>query len=122
MPQRSAPTPDLEALAAAVAPLVVAILTRALSTNTAAPYTTRKGCGPAAVPDREWKRIAKRIGRLPYPGARWLVVERVAYDHWLAGQSGGSTTPTTPANDAVEPWSPARALASVGLRASGGRR
>ena len=114
---RTSTTIDLDDLAARVAPLVVAILTRALTTGTAAPYSTRKGAGPAGIGDRTWKRIARTIPGAQHVG-RWIIVPRHVYDAWAARD----VAPAPAANDAIaEPWSPARALASVGLRASGGR-
>jgi hypothetical protein len=72
--------------------------------------------GPPGVPDREWKRIAKAIGHLPYPGARWRIVQRGLYERWLSEQDDAAAT-VPPANDASdEEWSPGAAFASVGLR------
>jgi hypothetical protein len=117
---------ECEALARALLPHLIGELARLVSVAGSTTYTSRRGGGPAGVPDREWKRIAKGIGRLPYPGARWFVVERSAYLAWL----GGTATPQaiSPAsNDGAtkrgeEPWSPSAALASVGLRPTRGSR
>ena len=110
---------NLEALATKLARIVLAQIPRlAAKASEPAVYSTRRKCGPAGVPEREWKKIAKAIGRKPYPGARWLVVERGAYNRWLEAQATGGKPPAQPANDGAEPWSPRAALASVGLRAT----
>ena len=134
MPTKPAPTAkplpvDMEALVAALAPRVTAIvlgqLAAALGT-VEAPYSTRDG-DTHAPPEyrgraKRWRRDAPGI-----PGAarvgRWWSVPRGAYASWLASQSTTAPMPmpvaTTQANDSpAAPWTPAGALASVGLRAS----
>jgi hypothetical protein len=118
-----APIVDLEALARAVAPLVVAQLAMALGAS-GAPFSTRRGSEPPEFVGRakKWRSVAPTI-----PGAtkigRWVVVPRDAYGRWLEDQSTERSPPRLAVSQrATEPWTAAAALASVGLRAGGMKR
>lgn len=114
---------ELAAIAPLLVPFVMAEIAKLVAkASLPSHYSTRRGHGPPGVPDKEWKRIAREIGRAPYPEgkgrprARWLIVERERYESWLAAQSAGAA-PTGPANDAGAAWTPTAALAAAGLRA-----
>ena len=116
MPPKTVPVDvDLDALAERLAPLVAARLAQAMVTRTSAPYSTRRGCGPAGLKDRTWKKIAPMIPGAQHSG-RWVIVQREAYEKWASRDA----RPSTASAATGEPWSPAAALASVGLRAPRG--
>src|SRR5580658_2794240 len=48
------------------------------------PYSSRRGCGPNGVSHRRWQALAKTIGTRA-PGARYWIVDRAAYQRWVAG-------------------------------------
>jgi hypothetical protein len=74
---------------------MIGILARALN-GEPDHYSSRACCGPPGVPETRWKLIAREIGRLPYPGARWHIVTRAQYEMWLAGQTAPSTANDVP--------------------------
>jgi hypothetical protein len=93
--------------------LVLAELLAALDAPKA--YSSRKGHGPPGYADREWKRLAERIG---VKRGRWYVVERQVFEEHEAAQAHHDPKP---ANDAsppppAVPWTPAGALEAAGLR------
>ncbi len=84
-------------------------------------YSTRKGHAPPGWSDDAWKSVAPTIPGAYKPkdangkAGRWTLVPRRAFEAWQAAQHGAP--PPAPANDADdEGWTPAKALASVGLR------
>ena len=109
---------DLDALAAKLAPLVIARLALALGA-TASPYSTRRGHEPPEFTSRAkvWRATAPTI-----PGAvrfgRWWTVSREAYATWIRAQGGNAAPIPAPA---ANEWTPSAALASVGLRATRSR-
>jgi hypothetical protein len=119
------PAFDLEALARAVAPLVVAQLATALGASSA-PFSTRRGFEPPEFLGRskKWRNVAPSI-----PGAvkvgRWFVVPRDAYARWVqscATPAVAAALRPLASTHVTEAWTHASALASVGLRAGGGKR
>jgi hypothetical protein len=82
-------------------------------------YSTRAGEEPPEMVNcrRYWRDVvAPKIGRKPYANARWWIVDRADWVAWRAEH----TVLDRPANDATS-WTPAKAMASAGLRAAGKR-
>ena len=111
------PALDLDALARAVAPLVVAQLASALGAAQA-PYSTRKGGEvPAEYQGRRkaWLATAPTIAGAVRLG-RWWSVPREAYAAWLA-------THTTPrpvaAPTSRQPWHPSHEARNLRLVSTG---
>jgi hypothetical protein len=76
-----------------------------------ATYSTRAGQAPPGYSRDVWRAVARAIGTRR---GRWWVVTRAQ----LAAHERAQGTAATSAENDSEPWTPAAALRSIGLRAS----
>jgi hypothetical protein len=108
---------EVQRIARAVAPLVLAQLAAALTGagDRTLVYSTRVGCSPPGYSRDAWRDLARRIGRRR--GRYWFVSheELDAYEH--------RERDPKPANDpAPSKWHPSQAARALGLRPAGESR
>lgn len=109
---------DVQRIARAVAPIVMAQLVTALGAVGTATYSTREGCAPDGYSRDAWRALARRIG--VRRGRYWYVSQSQLDAHERRRDEHDHHDQQAPANDA-DAWTPADSAAAAGHRGNGGR-